>query len=544
MSTAAAPPPDAVEAQQVALMRAATAAHQASDFARAEAAYRAVLALQPHAGAAILLANVLLSRATAQEPALPLAERCALRASSLPLARSCLHRIDERSAAQRVRLWTRFAYYLLAFNGLLKVEGCIRGAAAAAVLPPDPARAALLAEATEALQRVVALDAGYTLAWRNLSLALSAADRRPEAEAAMRAAVDSVRGGAAAAPWELLYKHGKCLKRVGREADALARYCDAVEASRGAEELPLFWLRVALAEGAQQQQQQQQQQPRAGGAPLPAACLARCSALLERFGGGAGGAGGLAAPPDSYIRKLFDGYSANFDAHLVGVLGYKTPASMRALALATFCGGAAAAAAPPPPPWRQCADLGCGTGLAGAAFAGLVAGALDGCDLSPGMVAEAEKRALYRELAAREVVAWLRAQSARGVFYDLLLSADVLVYIGPLEPLFAAAAESLRGAAAAAAAGGGGGGGGGAPPAFLFSTEAMLAEGGEGGSGGGGGGGATFALTATGRCTHAAGYIRRLALEAGLRVAAHTREAIRENAGLPVLGDLWALALE
>ena len=538
-AAAAPPPPNAVDAQQMALMRAATAAHQASDFARAEAAYRAVLALQPHPGAAILLANVLLSRATAQEPALPLAERCALRASSLPLARSCLHRIDERSAAQRVRLWTRFAYYLLAFNGLLKVEGCIRGAAAAAVLPPDPARAALLAEATEALQRVVALDAGYTLAWRNLSLALSAANRRPEAEAAMRAAVDSVRGGAAAAPWELLYKHGKCLKRVGREADALARYCDAVEASRGAEELPLFWLRVALAEGAQQQQQPSQP-PRAGGAPLPAACLARCRALLERFGGGAGGANGLAAPPDSYIRKLFDGYSANFDAHLVGVLGYKTPASMRALALATFCGQSA----PPPPPWRQCADLGCGTGLAGVAFAGLVAGALDGCDLSPGMVAEAEKRALYRELAAREVVGWLRAQSARGVFYDLLLSADVLVYIGPLEALFAAAAESLRGAAAAAAAPAtAAAAGGAAPPAFLFSTEAMLAEGGEGGEGGAGGD-ATFALTATGRCTHAAGYIRRLAREAGMRVAAHTREAIRENAGLPVLGDLWALALE
>ena len=205
----------------------------------------------------------------------------------------------------------------------------------------------------------------------------------------------------------------------------------------------------------------------------------------------------------------------------MGVLGYRTPESLRALAARALGAGAA---------WAQAADLGCGTGLAGVAFRALVSGALDGCDLSPGMVGEAQKRAgLYRDLQAAEVVEWLQARSAAGVHYDLVLSADVLVYIGGLEALFEAVAASLAGAAGAGA-----GGAGGAPPAFLISTEAMLAE----------AEGATFELTATGRCRHSAAYIRRLAGATGLAVVAHSREAIRENAGRPVEGDLWLLGLQ
>jgi predicted TPR repeat methyltransferase len=294
-----------------------------------------------------------------------------------------------------------------------------------------------------------------------------------------------------------------------------------VEASQGREELPAFWLRVALAEG----------RGSGGKSAVEPALLARCAELLARFGGGGGGGGGssgggappLGAPPNAYIRKLFDGYSAHFDAHLVGVLGYRTPDSLRALAARALGSGCA---------WAQAADLGCGTGLAGVAFRALVRGALDGCDLSPGMVGEAQKRpGLYRELQAAEVVEWLRSRSAAGVFYDLVLSADVLVYIGGLEALFEAVAASLAGGAGGG--GGGGGGAGGAPPAFLFSTEAMLEE----------GEGATFELTATGRCRHSAAYIRRLAGATGLAVVAHSREAIRENAGRPVEGDLWLLGL-
>ena len=511
-------------------MRQAVVLHQRGDYGGACSLYQSCLSLGAHAGASILLANAMLSQATAQMSALSMGERVALRAASLPLARSSLDRVEEREAGQRVKLLTRFAYYLLAFAGLMKAEGQVHGEAAQAVLPAVPERAALLQEATETLQKVVALDPTYTLAWRNLSLALTAAARLEEAERAMRAAVDSI-VPPAPVPYDLLYKHGKCLKRLGREEAALLRYCDAVEASKGKEEVPLFWLRVALAEGRE-----------GAAAPAPVqlspACLERCRELVVRLGGatgsssgsgsGSGGAGQLGAPPNSYIRKLFDGYSSHFDHHLVTVLGYKTPESLRVLARATFGEGAS---------WRACADLGCGTGLGGLAFRGLVEGALDGCDLSPGMVAEAEKRTgLYGLLQTAEVVEWLGARAAQGIHYDLILSADVLVYIGPLEPLFDGVVQSLRAAAADAATVAAGAGA--PPPCFVFSTEAMLGEGSELAPA------ATFELTSTGRCKHAASYIRRLASDRGLTVCAHRREQIRENAGKPVLGDLWVLGVQ
>jgi predicted TPR repeat methyltransferase len=488
-----------------ALMLSATAAHKRGDYPTAEAGYRAVLEIGPHPGAAALLSNALLSRAAA-EPGLDVGARLALRASALPFARASVAGVDARAAGERKTLLSRYAYFLLGFAGHVALEG---GAAARdALLPPPGERAALLAEATEALRRVVALDAGFALGWRNLALALKAAERHGEAEAAFRAAVAA---SGAAPPWDLLYRHGKALKRCGREEEALARYCDAVEAGAGAAELPLFWLRVALAEAREQP-----------GALAPA-LADRCAALLARYGGGGSGGGGgggaLGAPPNSYIRKLFDGYASKFDAHLVGVLGYKTPERMRALARATFGEGAA---------WRACADLGCGTGLAGAAFKGLVRGPLDGCDLSPAMCAEAGKRrGLYRLLEAAEVVEWLAGRAAAREAYDLILSADVLVYIGALEPLFDAVALCLRGGGAAGAAAAGA-----TPPAFIFSTEALLGEEAPG---------ATFELSATGRCRHSGAYIRRLAAERGFAVHAHAREAIRENAGKPVIGDVWVM---
>ena len=492
------------------LMVAATLAHKRRSYRAAEASYRAVLEVGPHPGAAVLLATVLLSRA-ALEPGLDTAARVSLRASALPYARDSVACLGSRSPGEARALLARCALFLLDIVGLVAGEKGAAAPPAVAPLPPPPPeeRALLLAEAIEALQRAVALDPGFVPGWRNLALALKAGERHGEAEGALRAAVAA---SGAAPPWDLLYRHGKALKRCGREGEALARYCDAAEASGGAAELALFWLRVALAEARERP-----------GAVAPE-LLARCGDVLSRYSGGGGG-----APPHAYIRKLFDGYSAHFDAHLVGVLGYKTPNTLLTLTRATFGEGAA---------WRACADLGCGTGLAGVAFRDLVRGPLDGCDLSPGMVAEARKRSgLYRLLEAGEVVEWLCTRTAAGEAYDLLLSADVLVYLGALEPLFAAVAHCLRRAASTTAVAAAAGVGALPPPsAFIFSTEALLGAEGEAPE-------ATFELTPTGRCRHSAAYIRRLAGAYGFAVHAHARETIRMDKGHPVTGDLWIIGL-
>ena len=209
----------------------------------------------------------------------------------------------------------------------------------------DAQRAALLAEAVGELERVLTLQPRYVLAWRNLCVALTAAGRLEEAERAAASAVAAASaeaeaaeaepgkgpgrgpypgvaagatGGDGAAPiWELLYKHGKCLKRLGRGNEALERYCDACEASRGAP-VVLYWMRIALANDATSERAEAAEASASENplvsiansaaaaasrpARLPAALRLRLSTLVRSFEERS------AVVPHDYVRKLFDGY--------------------------------------------------------------------------------------------------------------------------------------------------------------------------------------------------------------------------------------------
>lgn len=140
---------------------------------------------------------------------------------------------------------------------------------------------------------------------------------------------------------------------------------------------------------------------------------------------------GIGAPEeavgDAYIRALFDDYAPRFDSHLRGALGYSGPETIMA----------ALQRIKPAARFARALDLGCGTGLMGAVIRPHVDW-LGGCDLSPAMVAKADAKALYDDLKAEALLAYLAGQSA-----DLVLAADVLVYIGDLEPVFAAVAATL-----------------------------------------------------------------------------------------------------
>jgi predicted TPR repeat methyltransferase len=86
-------------------------------------------------------------------------------------------------------------------------------------------------------------------------------------------------------------------------------------------------------------------------------------------------------------------------------------------------------------------DLGCGTGLAGEALRGDVV-ALSGIDLSPAMIAQARRKGLYDELVAAEALDYLTASSERR--FDLVIAADVFVYMGDLTAILARAARVMR----------------------------------------------------------------------------------------------------
>lgn len=136
------------------------------------------------------------------------------------------------------------------------------------------------------------------------------------------------------------------------------------------------------------------------------------------------------APPHDYVEALFDGYAADFDAHLVGSLGYR--AHIELLARVRRHAGDAV--------FESALDLGCGTGLCGPLLRPLVR-RLTGLDLSAAMLARARERGVYDRLEQADATAFL-ARSTES--FDLIVAADVLIYIGDPAPLFAAAARCMR----------------------------------------------------------------------------------------------------
>ncbi len=133
--------------------------------------------------------------------------------------------------------------------------------------------------------------------------------------------------------------------------------------------------------------------------------------------------------PD-FVRGVFDQYAEKFDSDLTKTLQYRGPLVV-AQALAPFLAGIA-------PKSLSILDLGCGTGLSGEPFATLAA-RMDGCDLSPRMLEKAAARGIYTHLSTDDFLAALRHGT-----WDLVLAVDAFVYIGKLEAVFSATAETLN----------------------------------------------------------------------------------------------------
>jgi predicted TPR repeat methyltransferase len=138
----------------------------------------------------------------------------------------------------------------------------------------------------------------------------------------------------------------------------------------------------------------------------------------------------------SYVRRLFDQYAGRFDTALIERLNYRGPAVLRdAVETVTRAAGR-------PLHFAALLDLGCGTGLGGAAFRDCT-DRLVGVDLSPAMVAQAEARGIFDRLAVGDIAAFLADETAGGAKYDLVLAADVFVYVNDLALIMAEVARVL-----------------------------------------------------------------------------------------------------
>jgi predicted TPR repeat methyltransferase len=138
------------------------------------------------------------------------------------------------------------------------------------------------------------------------------------------------------------------------------------------------------------------------------------------------GAEEVAGMPKAYVRALFDQYAPKFESALVDDLGYRGPSLLFKAVLSVRC-------AVRKPAFFKCAiDLGCGTGLAAAAFAKEVDRFI-GIDLSPRMIEKSRATGLYAELEVNDMLEALRAK--RDASADLILAADAMVYVADLVPV-------------------------------------------------------------------------------------------------------------
>lgn len=138
--------------------------------------------------------------------------------------------------------------------------------------------------------------------------------------------------------------------------------------------------------------------------------------------------------PKAYVQALFDQYAPRFEHVLINDLGYRAPSLIFKAVLA------ARVAAKKPAFFKRTIDLGCGTGLAAAAFAKQVDHFI-GIDLSPGMIKEARATGLYAELEVADMIEGLHGK-ADGCA-NLVVAADAFVYLSDLTPALVEAKRVL-----------------------------------------------------------------------------------------------------
>jgi predicted TPR repeat methyltransferase len=199
-----------------------------------------------------------------------------------------------------------------------------------------------------------------------------------------------------------------------------------------------------------------------------------------------------------YVRHLFDQFATDYDARMIGQLGYSAPHILRELAQLVIPDVQAHSI--------DILDLGCGTGLTGLKFHDL-ARRLDGVDLSPSMVEKARARGIYDELAVADVEDLVGARER----YDLVLAADTLVYLGDLRATFASVSKQMK------------------PNGFFLFTVEKEAESDD------------FSLGPKRRWRHSENYLRREADSFGYTMAGLVNCSPRTEAGVPVQG--YAVAL-
>lgn len=203
-------------------------------------------------------------------------------------------------------------------------------------------------------------------------------------------------------------------------------------------------------------------------------------------------------PPRRYVEDLFDSYSSQFDSHLLGKLQYRAPVLLSEMIKQHK---------PAETQFEKVLDLGCGTGLSAIELK-KDAKEIYGLDLSKKMLEEAKKKGIYQKTIYGDAIEYLRQTEE---VFDLMIAADVFVYLGNLTEFFTLAKQRMK------------------PGGMLaFSTECLEGD--------------AYHLKATGRYAHSKPYIHAL-IKDGFQIVEEKQVTLRIDEGKSLEGDLYLIQL-
>ena len=339
-------------------------------------------------------------------------------------------------------------------------------------------------EAVAAYRKAIAIAPAQSQvlanAWNNLGAVLRMQSRLEEAAQAYENAIATKPGHV-----DAYNNYGNLLAGQGQTERAVAFYCKALTVSPGhgvSRKLlgMAYYMLGQIKEAAAVYQAWLADEPEH---PIALHMLAACS-----------GESVPARASDDYIKRTFDGFAASFDAKLEQ-LAYRAP-QLVADAVHKVWPSAAR---------LQALDAGCGTGLCGTLIKPWCAH-LTGVDLSAGMLDRAKHLDIYDQLILGELTAYLDANPAA---FDLIVSADTLVYFGPLESVMQAARRALL------------------PGGLMaFTVEALVDK----------GTATPYRINPHGRYSHDREYLKRIIADSELRLMNLEDAVLRKEGGAPVNG--------
>ncbi len=127
--------------------------------------------------------------------------------------------------------------------------------------------------------------------------------------------------------------------------------------------------------------------------------------------------------PLKYLKHHFDNYSETFEKHLLSTLNYKVPLAFSKIMKSKYEKKYSL---------KNILDLGCGTGLCGIQIKNNF-NKLVGVDISKQMLNKANQKSIYTQLICTDIINFLKYTKQK---YEIIIAADVLIYLGDLNELF------------------------------------------------------------------------------------------------------------